>query len=137
MNEQDVFNEQYQAAIELRRPSVQFRPRVALDGNMWIALYGENLQEGVVGVGKTPELACLDFDKTWINGNHLTTTQSDPVQPPVTDAMETLLDAIEAGDDRYRESKIHGQEFWRNCIESAISPLITPPVPSGKGADHE
>ena len=103
MNEQDVFNEQYQAAIELRRPSVQFRPRVALDGNMWIALYGENLQEGVVGVGKTPELACLDFDKTWINGNHLTTTQSAPGVGSVP-TMEELKNEYLKGFDYGSES---------------------------------
>lgn len=50
---------------ELIRPSVLFRPSVQKDGNQWIALYGENLQEGVAGCGDTPALAMEDFDKNW------------------------------------------------------------------------
>jgi hypothetical protein len=41
------------------------RPKVYPDGNEWCALYGENLQEGVAGFGKTPQLACADFDTNW------------------------------------------------------------------------
>jgi len=43
-------------------PSTHFRPRLFPDGNMWCALYGENLQEGLAGFGKTPEGAMADFD---------------------------------------------------------------------------
>lgn len=46
MNENDYWNEMYQAACEQRRPFVQLRPRVFLDGNMWCALYGDNIQDG-------------------------------------------------------------------------------------------
>ena len=28
--------------------------KLTLDGNQWIALLGENLQEGLVGIGDTP-----------------------------------------------------------------------------------
>lgn len=50
---------------ELVRPSRSMRPRVFLDGNQWCALYGINLQDGVVGFGDSPELACVSFDSEW------------------------------------------------------------------------
>lgn len=49
----------------LSAPHTRMRPRIFPDGNMWCALYGENLQEGVAGFGETPEKACADFDKNW------------------------------------------------------------------------
>lgn len=65
MNAQDILNEQYRAAIELRRPCVQFHPKLFKDGNRWCALYGENIQEGVCGFGDTPEMAMYAFDAAW------------------------------------------------------------------------
>ena len=53
------------AAYEQQRPCVLFRPRIAIDGNKWGALYGDNLQEGVAGFGDSPALAMADFDKNW------------------------------------------------------------------------
>lgn len=44
------------------RPSVMYKPRVFPDGNQWICLYGENLQEGVAAHGKTPDEAVDNFD---------------------------------------------------------------------------
>ena len=44
------------------RPSVLYRPRVFLDGKAWCCLYGENIQEGVVAFGDTPEEAVSNFD---------------------------------------------------------------------------
>lgn len=46
-------------------PSVRFRPRLNRDGNKWIAVYGDNLQTGVVGVGESPSEAMFHFDKEW------------------------------------------------------------------------
>jgi hypothetical protein len=43
-------------------PSTHLRPRLYPDGDMWCALYGENLQDGLAGFGKTPEGAMADFD---------------------------------------------------------------------------
>lgn len=54
-------------AYEMRRPSVLFRPQLARDGNQWCALYGENLHDGVVGFGDTPEKAMIAFDVSWLN----------------------------------------------------------------------
>lgn len=53
------------AAHLLCRPHIIFRPKITIDGNVWCALYGENLQEGIAGFGITPQAACLDFDKAW------------------------------------------------------------------------
>ena len=50
----------------IARPSIQFRPKISLDGNKWCALYGEDLQCGVSGFGDSPDLAMLDFDKSWM-----------------------------------------------------------------------
>lgn len=57
---------------EHKRPSVLYRPALSIDGNMWCALYGANLQEGVAGFGETPEKAMLDFDKNWRSAQCLT-----------------------------------------------------------------
>ena len=46
-------------------PFMLLRPRVFIDGNMWCALYGENLQDGVAGFGKSPEDAEADFNRAW------------------------------------------------------------------------
>lgn len=71
-SEQGVLNGQWNAAelacqaeIARQQPHVLMRPAVFPDGNMWCALYGEDLQRGVAGFGETPELACADFDKNW------------------------------------------------------------------------
>ena len=50
---------------EHARPSVLFRPSIGRDGNMWCALYGEDLMDGVAGFGETPEKAMEAFDKAW------------------------------------------------------------------------
>jgi len=48
-----------------KRPSTLYTPSVSLDGDMWSALYGANVQEGVCGFGQTPEKALEDFDRNW------------------------------------------------------------------------
>lgn len=49
------------------RPSAVYRPRLFLDGNMYCALYGEDLMNGCAGFGETPDKAMWDFDKNWLN----------------------------------------------------------------------
>lgn len=70
--EQGVLNAQWNAAQEAqiteqarRAPHVLMRPRIFPDGNAWCALYGENIQDGVVGFGDTPEAAAAAFDLAW------------------------------------------------------------------------
>ncbi len=55
-------------AYEMTRPSVIYHPVLSQDGDSWIALYGDDLQIGVVGCGTTPEAAMAAFDQTWTNG---------------------------------------------------------------------
>ena len=49
----------------MTEPSVLYRPKLSIDGDQWCALYGENLQDGVAGFGKSPELAMLEFNRAW------------------------------------------------------------------------
>jgi hypothetical protein len=65
MTEQDVINIKYQNALDQAAPHAIMRPSISLDGNLWCALYGKNLQDGVAGFGETPELAMRDFDRNW------------------------------------------------------------------------
>lgn len=53
------------AFAQIGRPSAVYRPAIYPDGDMWCALYGANLQEGVAGFGPTPAEAMDDFDKQW------------------------------------------------------------------------
>lgn len=54
-------------AMQRRRISFIFRPALSLDGDQWCALFGDNLQNGVAGFGKSPDLAYKDFDMAWYN----------------------------------------------------------------------
>lgn len=62
-----------EAAWEQMRPSVVFKPTLSRDGNMWCALLGENLQEGVAGFGPRPADAMWAFDSAWLreSGSHI------------------------------------------------------------------
>lgn len=55
-----------EAAWEQQRPSVVFKPTLSQDGDMWCALFGENLQDGVAGFGETPAKAMYAFDHAWV-----------------------------------------------------------------------
>jgi len=43
----------------------QLSPSILRDGNQWCVLYGDNLQEGIAGFGKSPHLAIMDFNTQW------------------------------------------------------------------------
>lgn len=62
-----------EAAWEQMRPSVVFKPALSKDGNMWCALFGDNLQKGVAGFGETPAKAMYAFDSAWLHpsGSHI------------------------------------------------------------------
>ncbi len=45
-----------EVAIALTRPHVLMRPALSLDGNMYCALYGENIMEGCAGFGESHHL---------------------------------------------------------------------------------
>ena len=52
-------------ALTLNKPHLLYKPKVYKDGDTWFALLGENIQEGVVGMGKNPGEAMLNFDNAW------------------------------------------------------------------------
>lgn len=54
-----------QAASAHCLPSVLYRPRLFPDGNMWCALYGDNIQDGFAAFGRSPGDAMHQFDMTW------------------------------------------------------------------------
>ena len=53
------------AASEMARPSVVFKPKLSIDGDMWCALLGENLVEGLAAFGETPAAAMTAFDQAF------------------------------------------------------------------------
>jgi hypothetical protein len=53
-------------ACRYASPSAIYRPAISIDGNMWCALYGANLQDGVAGFGESPALAMASFDEAWV-----------------------------------------------------------------------
>ena len=67
-----VANQISDMVSNMDRPSVRFRPKMSKEGNKWIALYGDNLMEGVVGVGESPDEAMYHFDCEWTK--RITTT---------------------------------------------------------------
>ena len=57
--------ELYSYACSMNEPFTTYKPKMFPDGDQWCALYGENLQEGVAGFGKTPADAVTAFNKAW------------------------------------------------------------------------
>jgi hypothetical protein len=43
-------------------PSAVHRPRVFFQNNVWVALLGRSIEEGIVGFGSTAEAALAAFD---------------------------------------------------------------------------
>jgi hypothetical protein len=40
-------------------------PKIYQDGDEWCCLYGENIAVGIVGFGKTPQKAIIDWNGAW------------------------------------------------------------------------
>lgn len=49
-------------------PHVILRAKMYQDGDQWCCLYGDSIQNGVVGFGATPAKAASAFDAVWIHG---------------------------------------------------------------------
>lgn len=62
---QRLNQEMYNVSAEMQRPSVLYRPGLSIDGNMWCALYGDNIQDECAGFGASPQGAMHDFDVNW------------------------------------------------------------------------
>lgn len=46
-------------------PAYRLRPQLSKDVGRWRAVYGESVENGVVGFGFSPEEAFADFDRKW------------------------------------------------------------------------
>ncbi len=88
-------NRMLDAINEHERPSAVYRPTLMADGTKWCAIYGEDLQTGVVGFGDTPDKAMRAFDTAWLTE-----------RPP--EAERCIIEAI-AEEDREREISDNGQ----------------------------
>lgn len=74
MNDNQIFDSHYQQSLfnlisptaieagEFNLVSI-LKPSIKIDGDQWVVLYGENIQDGVAGYGKSPYLAVQDFNK--------------------------------------------------------------------------
>jgi len=51
-------------------PSATRRPALSIRSGLWIALLGPSLEEGIVGIGYTVELALHAFDRQYVAGQH-------------------------------------------------------------------
>ncbi len=80
-----------QAAWEYERPSVVFKPTLSQDGDSWIALLGENIQEGVVGCGSTPAKAMYDFDRAWV-----TETKPTPTAAQIMELHDKTMETLKS-----------------------------------------
>ena len=67
----------------MRQPHVLMRPRIYQDGDMWCALYGDSIMEGIAAFGKTPRQAAEAWDLVWLNG----TTKNAPALTPNGQAL--------------------------------------------------
>ena len=71
-------------------PSAVRRPRLIIRGDLWIALLGPSIEEGIVGIGPTVTAALRAFDAQYLAG----------LQPPV----QTLAN-VRSSRLQYRHSK--------------------------------
>jgi len=49
-------------------PAAVRRPRLVVRGELWIALLGPNVEEGIVGIGSTVAAALRAFDAQYLAG---------------------------------------------------------------------
>src|SRR6266487_574354 len=49
-----------------RSPSAMRRPHLSVRGELWVALLGSTVEEGIVGIGPTVEAALRAFDAQYL-----------------------------------------------------------------------
>ena len=63
-------------------PSAVRRPQLFFRGDLWIALLGPNLEEGIVGIGSTVGAALRAFDAQYLAGQRPPNEKiSSPMKP--------------------------------------------------------
>ena len=64
-------------------PAAVRRPRLTNRGDLWIALLGPSVEEGIVGIGPTVEAALRAFDAQYLRA----------LKPPVESVQDRALNA--------------------------------------------
>jgi len=49
-----------------RSPAARLRPKMGIEGDVWLAFIGPKLREGAAGLGDTPRDALEDFNRTFL-----------------------------------------------------------------------
>jgi hypothetical protein len=63
-------------------PSDMRQPQLFFRGDLWIALLGPNVEEGIVGIGPTVAAALRAFDTQYLAGQQLPNeTTNPPIEP--------------------------------------------------------
>ena len=62
-------------------PSTVRRPRLFVRGDLWIALLGPNVEEGIVGIGATVTAALRAFDSQYLAGFRPSAEVTDNYRP--------------------------------------------------------
>lgn len=98
-----------QAASAQERPSVLWKPRLFRDGDQWCALLGENIQDGVVGFGSSPDAAMQAFDVAWREdlSDHL---EAQPTQC-FADAYQGAMEEVAIWKKRALEAEDLNRKF--------------------------
>ena len=91
------------AAAAQERPCVLWKPRLFRDGNQWCALLGENIQDGVVGFGDSPDAAMWAFDEAW-REKLPPAPGAQPAPSVPEDFSREELEAVAAGLDTYEKT---------------------------------
>ena len=135
-----------QAAAAYERPCVLWKPRLFIDGNQWCALFGENIQEGVVGFGDSPDEAMWAFDAAWRKKlSPLPGAQTQPA-PSVPDGWLRAIDealvianiGVADENDTYEQAKAKLDNLIKFHVDVAIDPAVNggwklvprPPTPT-------
>ena len=61
-------------------PSAVRRPQLFFRSDLWIALLGPNVAEGIVGIGSTVRAALRAFDAQYLAGQH---PPNETISPPM------------------------------------------------------
>jgi hypothetical protein len=59
---------EYYCMVHPGSPSAVRRPRLSVRGELWIALLGPSVEEGIVGIGPTVAAALRAFDAQYLAG---------------------------------------------------------------------
>jgi hypothetical protein len=111
-----------EAAWAAASPSAIYRPRIAIDGNQWCALYGDNIQEGVAGFGDSPAAAMADFDRNWLT-SLAAAQQPSPRESDMAEKMTLteVRDAMSVKLESFFPARDDEVKSWMDAIAAHIA----------------